>query len=72
MRTTLQARITGQLPVYSFTSDDSKLLDYYNFREIEFMFCGCLDASHVIPAGHIVRDICPRVATVYRQGVNHA
>lgn len=64
----LQARITGFLPIRTMTSSDSILLDYYQGREVDFLFSGCIDATHMMPAGNTVSEGFPRVATLIRQG----
>jgi hypothetical protein len=67
MKMPLQARVTGFLPIRTMTSSDSILLDYYQGRDVDFLFSGCIDATHIMPAGNTVSEGFPRVATIKRE-----
>jgi len=49
----LQTRTTGKLPVKTFTSDDSTLLDHLTMVDTEILFSGCLDATHCVSCGSV-------------------
>lgn len=68
MKMPLQARITGFLPIRTMTSKDSILLDHYQGKDLDFLFSGCIDAPHTIPAGNTVCEGFPRVNTIIRKG----
>lgn len=66
--TALQTRITGKLPVYSYTSQDSHWLDQLGLTETEVLFSGCLDATHCVPSGSVSDCLynIPRTTFQYR------
>jgi len=49
----LQTRVTGFLPTYSYTSENSDWIDQLGVTDTEVLFSGCLDATHCVPSGSV-------------------